>query len=252
MSEPKGCRGKLVERGGRALIVVVVEVRGAQVQVKSSKGGPPDDARHELVVGDVLDLGSDDAPRLLEHTVRAPVRVDTSQLLSDRIVLAHHDGVHGGQARVLVNAGVAGQEAFARRREAFMIIPGAGRQVLVLAGLGNGVVRMGEDLEEEGVGLANLRHHALVRPIDHARVDVARQLIQLLTGTCRKIELNNLGLNCSSKGYIRLIRKKYRGFYTDKCNLFMIRLGSNPWYLVIDKKPIFIDAVLRIVYKLPQ
>ena len=162
MSEPEGRRGKLVEGVSRALVVVVVVVRGAQVQVKGPEGGPPDDARHELVVGDVLDLGSDDAPRLLEHTVRAPVRVDTSQLRSDRVVLAHHDGVHGGQSRMLVNAGISGQEAFASGREAFMIIPGAGRQVLILAGLGNGVVRMVKDLEEEGVGLTNLRHHALV------------------------------------------------------------------------------------------
>ena len=59
--------------------------------------------RQELVVGDVLDLGGDDAPGLLEHRVAGPLGVELGKGRGDPVVLPHEEGVHHRQARVLVN-----------------------------------------------------------------------------------------------------------------------------------------------------
>ena len=82
----------------------------------------------ELVVGDVLDEGGNNVARLLrpikyivcvifqsisdlEECLIVPVRVNFSQLGGDSVMFSHEESVDHGQHSLLVNSGVAGQEA---------------------------------------------------------------------------------------------------------------------------------------------
>ena len=68
------------------------------------------DQRQELVVGDVLDDGRHDVPRLLEDDLVLPVVVDAPQLPGDPVVLPHHEQVDDGQHGLLIDPRVPGQE----------------------------------------------------------------------------------------------------------------------------------------------
>ena len=68
------------------------------------------DERQELVVGDVLDDGRHDVPRLLEDHIVLPVLIDVAQLPGDPVVLPHHEQVDDGQHGLLIRPRVPSQE----------------------------------------------------------------------------------------------------------------------------------------------
>ena len=61
-----------------------------------------EDCRQELVVSDVLDLGSDYLPAFLIEGLLVPVRVDRLEQGGNPVVLPHQDGVQGRQACIVV------------------------------------------------------------------------------------------------------------------------------------------------------
>ena len=65
------------------------------------------DGRQELVVSDVLDLGSDDLPTLLVEGLLVPVGVDCLEQGGDPVVLPHDHRVQGSQAGIVVHPLVA-------------------------------------------------------------------------------------------------------------------------------------------------
>ena len=127
------------------------------------------DARQELVVGDVLDHGHHDPPRLLEHLVRAPVRVEAGQRVGDGVVLPHQQRVQQRQPGLLVHPLVPRLEALLVRGAALGIVRGEGQQVLHGgAGVGGGVAGHAEPgAFPESPGLARVAavHHAAVQEV---------------------------------------------------------------------------------------
>lgn len=58
---------------------------------------PAEESREELVVGEVLGFGDDDASGVLEEFLLVPVGVDRAEAVDDAVVLAHEDRVDGRQ-----------------------------------------------------------------------------------------------------------------------------------------------------------
>ena len=81
---------------------MVARVRGQGVG--SEQRGQP------LGVSDDLQLGDDQAAGLLVELLIGPGRVGGLELGGDAVVLAHEQGLHGGQLDVLVGPDVAGRE----------------------------------------------------------------------------------------------------------------------------------------------
>ena len=107
--ELKDCIADAVESGCRKLIVVVHVVAVAlRLQVERLGENLAEDCRQELVVGDVLHLGSNDLPTLLVEGLLVPVRVDGLEQGGDPVVLPHQDGVQSCQACVVVHPLVTG------------------------------------------------------------------------------------------------------------------------------------------------
>ena len=66
------------------VVTLAVEVESVQVD-----GVPAEHARQELVVGDMLVDGREDAAPVLEQLLVVPVRVDPLQVVDHPVVFAH-------------------------------------------------------------------------------------------------------------------------------------------------------------------
>lgn len=116
--EPEGRRRERIRHRRIHLHIVsfvVLSVRH-QLQVEQSAHLATDHHRHELTVRDVLHHCADNAARLLEQLLVAPVAVHAAQLLGQPIVLAHPHVVHGQQAGLLAAAAVPGADALVGQR----------------------------------------------------------------------------------------------------------------------------------------
>ena len=88
--KPEGSRRELVENNRRAFAVVsvvAVVVKRRQGQAELVHRLRAEDSGQELVESDVLVDRDHDLPRLLEHLLFVPVRVQQLQLLGQPVVL---------------------------------------------------------------------------------------------------------------------------------------------------------------------
>ncbi len=96
--------------GGRRKHICNARVGGAVVAVVVVNGTGSQQCREEFVVGDRLQLGRDNRPRLLEDLFIGERRIFLGDLFGLLIMLPDPQCVHRGQGRVLVGADIACQE----------------------------------------------------------------------------------------------------------------------------------------------
>ena len=98
--------------------------------------------------------------------------------------IPEHDGVEAGQPGLLVHAQIPRQKTLAGRGKALRLLQRARQQGLELTALA--VERVGKEAQVRAspVAVAQIAAEALVAAVDHARVQVGRQLVDLLTWTC--------------------------------------------------------------------
>ena len=98
--------------------------------------------------------------------------------------IPEHDGVEAGQPGLLVHAQIPRQKTLAGRGKALRLLQRARQQGLELTALA--VERVGKEAQVRPgpVAVAQIAAEALIAAVDHARVQVGRQLVDLLTRTC--------------------------------------------------------------------
>ena len=97
-------------------------------------------------------------PGLLVERLVRPLRVEPAELVGQRVVLPHEDGVYGGEDGLLAVPGVSGLEAEAGLGLALGVLRGEREQVLAAVELLGGV-------EAAALELAQLPHLAQVRAV---------------------------------------------------------------------------------------
>ena len=141
----EGGAGGSVEGARIGVDVVVLGVAdhvGGQLQVLGQVLA--EDGREELAVGDVLQLGGDDASRLLEQRLVVPQDVQVTQFLHQTVVLPVHQRVQHRQRRVLVDPHVARIDATnsttattkkKQKKRGFSVAPSSGNRIHYLSSI---------------------------------------------------------------------------------------------------------------------